>query len=77
MLVASTPVSASRRYEVLERDSYRCRSCGVTAAHARLEVDHIVPVASGGRNDLANLQTLCETCNSGKGSKVLAGEALP
>ena len=74
VLVASSPVSASLRYEVLERDRWRCRSCGVTSANARLEVDHILPVARGGRNDLANLQTLCETCNAGKGTRVDVGE---
>ena len=31
-----------------------------------LIVDHILSRAAGGTNDLANLQTLCETCNRRK-----------
>ena len=42
---------------VLDRDGWRCRSCG---RPGRLEVDHIVPLDRGGAiYDLSNLQTLC------------------
>lgn len=51
---------------VLQRDSYRCRFCGTTAAEARLHVDHIMPKARGGTDTLDNLATLCEDCNTGK-----------
>jgi len=33
----------------------------------RLEVDHILPVTMGGKNDISNLQTLCYKCNAVKG----------
>ena len=47
------------RRVVLDRDRYRCQSCGVAG---RLEVDHIIPLADGGaRWDLSNLQTLCRS----------------
>lgn len=36
-----------------------------------LEVDHIVPVAEGGENDMMNLITSCRDCNRGKGKKKL------
>ena len=29
-------------------------------------MDHLVPVAKGGENDLLNLVTACNTCNQGK-----------
>lgn len=32
--------------------------------------DHIIPVSKGGRNDLSNLQTMCQKCNEEKGNKV-------
>lgn len=36
-----------------------------------LSVDHIVPVSRNGGNSLNNLQTLCSSCNSSKGSKII------
>lgn len=48
------------RRAILERDSYRCRSCGRWGG----EVDHVVPLAAGGAEyDPANLQTLCSGCH--------------
>lgn len=37
---------------------------------AKLHVDHIVPVSRGGQTVMSNLQTVCETCNLGKGDSV-------
>ena len=42
---------------VLDRDGWRCRSCGRAG---RLQVDHIKPLSAGGEPyDLENLQALC------------------
>jgi len=54
------------RYEVMKKDNYRCVICGKTASEERLEVDHIITVVSGGKNDISNLRTLCAECNKGK-----------
>ena len=55
------------RRNVMLRDGHRCVSCGDGVLDgARLEVDHIVPVAAGGRDEMDNLQVLCQSCNSGK-----------
>jgi 5-methylcytosine-specific restriction enzyme A len=51
------------REYVFQRDNYQCKSCGETS---KLAIDHIIPLASGGSNDLSNLQTLCISCNSQK-----------
>lgn len=53
---------------VWDRDGWECQHCG---DHKNLTVDHIVPVALGGSDDLANLQTLCGICNCRKGVKLL------
>lgn len=51
-----------------DRESgHRCVVCGSTES---LTADHIVPVAKGGTNDLDNLQTMCEPCNTFKGSRL-------
>lgn len=70
----STPerMSPSLRFDILQRDSYRCQICGATAQDgARLEVDHKHPRIHGGTNERDNLWTLCFECNRGKGTKGL------
>ena len=59
-------VPGSVRYEVLKRAKHRCELCGAHEAQAALHVDHIVPRAKGGTDDLSNFQTLCVTCNTNK-----------
>ena len=65
------PISKKIRFEVFKRDSFRCQYCGRSAPDVILEVDHIVPVAEGGKNDVMNLITSCRDCNRGKGKHLL------
>lgn len=71
--------SISKRTAVFERDNWRCVRCGRAKdepyanrrgrpAVTSLEVDHIIPRSDGGTSDLANLQTLCSSCNGRKGA---------
>ena len=64
-------IPKSVRFEVFKRDSFKCQYCGASAPDVILEVDHIVPVAEGGENDMMNLITSCRDCNRGKGKKKL------
>ena len=57
------PIPRQLRHKVFKRDGYRCRECGASNDETSLEIDHIVPVARGGTNDIDNLQTLCRECN--------------
>lgn len=55
---------AAVRRRALDRDGWRCRSCGRAG---RLEVDHIRALEDGGaRYDLANLWVLCRGCHISK-----------
>jgi 5-methylcytosine-specific restriction endonuclease McrA len=62
------PIPARLRYQILQRDGFRCQACGRSPAvhEVVLHVDHIVPVVKGGTNDPSNLQALCADCNLGK-----------
>lgn len=54
---------------VSARDRGRCAECGANLSgelEAVPHIDHIVPLAKGGNNDLANLQLLCAACNLSK-----------
>jgi len=56
-------ISEATRWAVWERDDFRCQRCG---SRRFLAVDHIIPASKGGKNELANYQTLCRSCNSSK-----------
>ncbi|TAG01985.1 MAG: HNH endonuclease [Oscillatoriales cyanobacterium] len=43
-----------RKY-VFTRNKYQCQSCGQTKLEAELSIDHIIPLARGGSNDISNL----------------------
>ncbi len=62
-------VSNQLRFEIFERDGYKCRYCGRGEDECKLEVDHIKPISKGGKSTYDNLQTLCEDCNKQKDNK--------
>lgn len=67
--MAKTPrinIPQSVRKYVLQRNNYQCQSCGKHNTEAKLNIDHIVPLATGGSNDISNLQVLCSRCNQRK-----------
>ena len=55
------------RASVIQRDMSLCQEC---LRHGRFvtgnDVDHIVPKALGGSDDMDNLQTLCRACHKQK-----------
>ncbi len=63
-----TKVTPAIRWEIWERDNFTCLMCG---SRRFLHVDHIYPKSRGGPTVLENLGTLCKSCNSSKGNRVL------
>lgn len=67
---AKVPVMPALRWQVFQRDLWRCVSCGRNSHDgAILHVDHIIPRSLGGKDDLNNFQTLCSICNFGKSNR--------
>lgn len=62
------PIPVAVRFFVFERDGFRCVQCDTAED---LTIDHIYPKSLGGADTEDNLQTLCKSCNSRKGARVL------
>lgn len=63
-------VTNKMRFAIMARDGYRCVKCGRPDSRAYLEIDHIIPIAKGGKSTYDNLQTLCHECNVKKGADI-------
>lgn len=68
-------ISKKMRFEVLKRDKFTCQYCGKKAPEVILQIDHIKPVKSGGKNTMLNLVTSCIDCNQGKGARELSDDS--
>jgi hypothetical protein len=61
-------LTTEERIALERQQNGRCALCGrILERGAHPHVDHIVPVALGGKSVLANYQLLCADCNLGKG----------
>jgi 5-methylcytosine-specific restriction endonuclease McrA len=56
--------SQTLRNRTFERDNFTCRKCGLVDKEKRkLEAHHVIPLYSGGKDELENLITLCLNCH--------------
>jgi len=51
---------------ILWSHRYRCLCCG---SEDDITMDHIIPLSKGGTHSMENIQPLCLSCNSRKGTK--------
>lgn len=63
-------MTQSLRKQIMKRDSYTCQICGkYMPDEVGLHIDHIIPIAKGGKSVYSNLRVLCSKCNGKKGAK--------
>ena len=65
------------RFAVFERDDFICKICGypidmtLAAPHRKsASIDHVVPLARGGKHEMSNVQAAHFGCNARKGARV-------
>ena len=52
----------------------KCLKCG---SKEKMTADHIIPVTLGGTSNIENIQPLCQSCNSSKGTKTTDYRTMP
>jgi len=61
----------SKRFDILAKSGFKCIYCGRKAPEVELELEHIIPKAKGGTDDIKNLAVACRECNLGKSDKLI------
>lgn len=56
------------RINVMTRDGFRCQYCGRKLPMSKLNYDHVIPRAQGGKTVWENIVTACYPCNERKGN---------
>ena len=59
-------ISPTMRREVFHRDQNTCQFCGAIESRDKLTIDHLVPLAHGGMDEMINYVTACRDCNAKK-----------
>ena len=64
-------LSKRERQAIHAKTSGHCAYCGCDLPYARMQVDHIMPLANGGADETANMLPACRSCNHYKGTLTL------
>lgn len=60
------------RQDVCERDAQTCQFCGRLLGEGQFTIDHVIPLANGGTDEVTNYVTSCLECNQRKADLPLA-----
>lgn len=60
--------TAKERLQIYRKTEGHCYLCGEFVDFDAFEIEHRIPLANGGKNDMDNLFPACHTCNTLKGS---------
>ena len=56
-------LTKDERFELIQRQNYKCNLCLNPFGSSSFEIDHIIPLEQGGTNYLENLHGLCDSCH--------------
>jgi len=54
------------KFSIASSHNYICAHCKTELEDREFDIDHIVPIANGGKNTVDNLQPLCKNCHKEK-----------
>ena len=74
--VTRRAIPKQMRNEIYRRDNYTCQFCKSACDRKNLTIDHLIPLALGGLDDITNYVTCCSSCNGRKADLPLAVFAL-
>jgi hypothetical protein len=58
--------SEFEKHSIASSHDYKCKNCQIDLVDREFDIDHLVPLAFGGKNEIANLQALCKPCHKNK-----------
>jgi len=63
-----------KEYKILPKELYKVynSSCWACGGIQNISLDHIVPLSRGGAHSVGNMLSLCRSCNSSKGNRLLS-----
>ena len=54
------------KFSIASAHNYKCNVCKTNLEDREFDIDHIQPIANGGKNTIDNLQPLCKPCHQEK-----------
>ena len=63
-------LSYKMKDRIISRDGEECFYCHKPVSYAELEVDHFIPFALAGNDEIYNLVVACHRCNHSKGGRM-------
>jgi 5-methylcytosine-specific restriction endonuclease McrA len=70
-VVGRKSFSAADRMVIYDRERGHCFHCGQPISFDAFHVDHLVPVAAGGSDEMDNLAASCAPCNLAKSDSIV------
>ncbi len=70
-IVGRKAFSPAERVAIYDREGGHCFHCGDPISAYDFHVDHLIPIAAGGSDEMDNLAASCAPCNLAKSDKIV------